>query len=181
MPSTHRIRVVAHVLFPLGIRLSTWLVLAIFLALGLRDRRFWLAGAAWIGSWEIAYQLSQTTEVLAHWHGRGSWWAAVIVIWTYACGIVLVLAAARRGARPDLRFIAASVIVWAIWIVTGFHVNGHTMRHFDPTAEALNEAAKTLWALAYLTPLLVRPTGRIDLRVRRLVHAQNDRVAREVA
>lgn len=47
-----------------------------------------------------------------------------------------------------------SSLVWAVWIATGFHVNGHTMTGLDPSAEALNEGAKTLWALAYLVPLM---------------------------
>jgi len=33
-------------------------------------------------------------------------------------------------------------------------VNEHGLVGLDPTAEALNELAKTLWALAYLVPLL---------------------------
>jgi hypothetical protein len=50
-------------------------------------------------------------------------------------------------------------------MATGFHLNGHQhglfslhtrIPHLDGTAEFFNVAAKTLWALAYLVPLLHR-------------------------
>src|SRR5262249_9579006 len=72
----------------------------------------------------------------------------------FLLGIGFVVYAARHGARPSLPLLAAALAVWVVWIATGFHVNGHTMVGFDPAAEALNEGTKTLWALAYLAPLM---------------------------
>ncbi len=91
----------------------------------------------------------------------------------------LVLAAVTLGVtrgkvRPDRRYLAASAVVLAIWMATGFHLNGHQhglfslhprVSDFDPTAEVLNESAKTLWALGYFLPLLRRkkPDKRVAI------------------
>lgn len=147
------------VLFPLGVRLSTWVVLGVFLVLGVRDRRYWWAAAAWIGGFETAYQLTNTLHGLAHsgLHSR-AWWPPVVVFGVIACGaIITVYISLEKTARPSLPIMAGVIVLWAIWVATGFHVNGHSMVGFDPTAEAINEAAKTLWALAYLIPLLRDP------------------------
>ena len=143
------------VLFPFGLRLTTLLTLGVFLALGVRDRRFWLAGAAWIGGWEVLFQAAETVRSIS----RGgfhptAWWVPVVVFGTYAVGCAFVIVAARKGARPSLIWLAAALAVFAAWVATGFHVNGHDMVGFNSLAEALNEGAKTLWALAYLVPLL---------------------------
>ena len=123
--------------------------------LGVRDRRYWLAAAAWIGGFEVLYQATVTTKDLIHNGFHPSvWWAPVVVFGVFLLGIGFVVYAGRHGARPSLQLLAAALFVWAVWIATGFHVNGHTMTGFDPTAEALNEGAKTLWALAYLVPLM---------------------------
>jgi hypothetical protein len=47
-------------------------------------------------------------------------------------------------------------LVFAVWVAAGFHVNVNErgLAGFDPTAEVLNEGSKTLWAAAYLVPLL---------------------------
>lgn len=152
----------AHVLFPGGVRLSTWIVLLVFLALGVRDRRYWWAGAAWIVGFEATFQLSQTITVIRHggFHPH-AWWQPVFVFGLLACGYVFVFYAARY-ARTSLPILGAALALWGIWLLTGFHVNGHSMVGFDPTAEALNEGAKTLWALAYLVPLL-RVSDRVEL------------------
>src|SRR5262249_25874916 len=69
--------------------------------------------------------------------------------------------------RPDWRYLVASGVVLVIWMALGLHLNGHQhglfslhtrISDFDVTAEILNEAAKTLWALGYFLPLL-RRTG----------------------
>lgn len=143
------------ILFPLGVRLSTWAALGVFLVLGVRDRRYWLAAAAWIGGFEVLYQATNTSKDLIDTGFHPSvWWAPVVVFGVFVLGIGFVVYAGRHGARPAFPLLAAALAVWAIWIVTGFHVNGHTMVGFDPAAEALNEGAKTLWALAYLLPLM---------------------------
>jgi hypothetical protein len=143
------------ILFPLGVRLSTWAALGAFLVLGVRDRRYWLAAAAWIGGFEVLYQATVTTKDLIHNGFHPSvWWAPVVVFGVFLLGIGFVVWAARHGARPSIPLLAAALGVWGIWIATGFHVNGHTLTGLDPTAEALNEGAKTLWALAYLVPLM---------------------------
>ena len=144
-----------HILFPLGVRLSTWATLGAFLVLGVRDRRYWLAAAAWIAGFEVLYQATVTAkELIDNGFHPTVWWAPVVVFGVFLLGIGFVGWAALHGARPSLPLLAAGLGVWAIWIATGFHVNGHTMTGLDPMAEALNEGAKTLWALAYLVPLM---------------------------
>jgi len=159
---------VAHVLFPLGVRLSTWIALAVFLALGVRDRRYWWAAAAWVAGFETLYQATTTAGHLLHsgFH-PGHWWVPVIVFSVYLGGVAFVVVAADHGARPSWPLLTAALLVWGLWIATGFHVNAHTMADFDPASEVLNELAKTLWAAAYLVPLLaVRPLrlGRVGLQ-----------------
>jgi hypothetical protein len=145
---------VATVLFPLGVRLSTWVVLGVFLTLGLRDRRFWLAAAVWLVGFETVFELTSTVEMLAHNPIRAAaWWVLVIDFGAYVVGGAFVYAAARRGIVPSPVLIGVVAGIWVVWIAEGFHIDGHTMANFDPTAEALNEGVKTLWALAYLVPL----------------------------
>lgn len=143
------------IMFPLGVRLSTWAALGVFLVLGVRDRRYWLAAAAWIGGFEVLYQATNTTKQLIDkgFH-PSTWWAPPVVFGVFLLGIGSVVYAGRHGARPAFPLLAAALAVWVIWIAIGFHVNGHTMTGLDPAAEALNEGAKTLWALAYLLPLM---------------------------
>ena len=151
--------VLNSVLFPLGHRLSTWVAVAVFLARGVRDRRYWLAAAAWLVGFEVAFQATETAEGIARsgFH-PSAWWVPVVVFGAYACGIAFVWWVARRGIRPSIPILGAVAVLWVVWIATGFHVNtSHTMGGFDPAAEAINEGAKTLWALAYLVPLLRAP------------------------
>ena len=162
----HDPHVVKEILFPLNVRLSTSLTLLVFLALGMRNRRYWLAGAAWMFGFETLYQASVTgRELLDHGFHPDAWWPPVVVFGTYVLGVAFLIAAARWGARPSLPLVGAALLVWAVWIATGFNVNEHTTTNFDPTAEALNEGAKTLLAAAYIWPLwkasrgLDRPAG----------------------
>lgn len=67
-------------------------------------------------------------------------------------GIVAVLVAARQGVLPSRRLMLAVAVVWIVWVGIWFPANAPTLVGFDPLSEALNETAKTLWALAYLVP-----------------------------
>ena len=143
------------ILFPLGVRLSTWIVLGVFLVLGLRDRRYWLAAAAWLVGFELVFQITSTTRILI----RGglhpsSWWQPVVVFGAYLLGLSFVWVAAQRGARPSLLILGLSLGLWIVLLKSGLHTNGHTMSDFSVESEALNEGSKTLWALAYLIPLI---------------------------
>jgi len=145
-----------EVLFPLGARLSTWVALAAFVAvaLQLRDRRAWLAAAAWLFGFEQAWELTGYLRAIPQ-HGLVPVFSHLIV------GTVIVLICARFGARPWMPLLAATAVVWAIWLATGFHSNYHNMTNFEVVPEVLNETAKTLWALAYLVPLwMARRTDR---------------------
>ena len=138
------------ILFPSGnTRLSTILAFAAFIALALM-RRSWLpaiACAFWLCAFEVAFDVTG----LALDRPAALDWIHLSLYSLVAIALPVWLA--RRGVKPSWPFGVPVLIIWAIWIGTGFHVNEHTMTDFDPAAEALNEAAKTAWAAAYLLPL----------------------------
>ena len=135
-------------LFPGGVRLSTWLALLAFLALAAwrGDGRPFVAGLAWLWGFEAAYQI---TCILT---GNGSPASTAPVL--IPLGVVCVVAAKFYGVRPSWSIMVPVGVIWAIWIAVGFPANGHGLTDFNPTAEVLNEAAKLLWAAAYFVPLL---------------------------
>lgn len=142
--------VVKLVIFAGGsVRLSTVLGLAAFalLAVARRDWRPAAAAVVWMVGYEAAFTAAQR---FSHDHRDGLVHGAV---WAALLAPILVLLA-RRGVRLDLRLLTPAVVLFAVWMVTGFHVNPHSGLHFDPVAEALNEASKMLCAAAYLLPLL---------------------------
>jgi len=149
------------ILFPVnGPRLSTDVVFAVFLVLAAwrHDPRPAIAGIAWIVGFENLFEATRRPHV---WH-----WILYVAV-----DVVAIVLLARKGIRPSLLLLAATLAVWAAWLATGFHVNEHTMVHFQPGAEAFNEGAKTLWAAAYLVPLmLVRPKSRAPSRSREPSH-----------
>jgi len=140
------------ILFPFGIRLSTLLAVAAFLALAAlrRDRAPLLAGWVWICGFEAVFQATSLT--LGHPLPTGRAGPVFFVI----LGAITVPWFTRHGARPSLPLVALFAVIWTVWVVIGFPVNQHTMTGFDPLAEALNEAAKTTLGLAYLLPLRAR-------------------------
>jgi hypothetical protein len=136
-------------LFPFGVRLSTLLTGFAFVSFGAvyRDRRFILAGWAWLTGFEAAFQ--STALVLGHPLPKGIDGPIFYVV----LGLITVPFALRFWGRPSARLMACVAAIWVIWVATGFHVNEHDMARLNPFAEALNEGAKTLWAVAYLWPL----------------------------
>lgn len=136
------------ILFPFGVRLSTWLVSAAFVGLAVwrRDWRSLLAAAAWIWGFEVAFQLVAIAT-------RAGTTPAVSRLGWVVIGVPVVVFAAN-WVRPEPRVFAAALALFAVWVATGFDVNGHGDPHINVTAEVLNELAKTVWALAYLLPLL---------------------------
>lgn len=153
------------VLFPFnGPRLSTDVTFAAFMGLAVwrQDPRPAIAGIAWLIGFENLFEATRRPHA---WH-----W--ILYVGVDVIGIVLLARKGRIAPSPVL--LAATLAVWAAWLATGFHVNEHTMTHFQPGAEAFNEGAKTLWAAAYLVPLLLaRPDNRalsrskLSLSVRR--------------
>jgi hypothetical protein len=113
--------------------------------IGARERdRTYLRLALLLGCWIGWIAVS----VALHTSPKASAFAAAIF---YAGLVATVLP--RFDVRPSPPLLLAAVAVFLVWCATGFHVNAHAKVGFDPSAEALNEAAKTLWALAYLLPL----------------------------
>lgn len=133
-------------------RLSTTLLLLGFLFVGFLRRDFkaaMLAAVTWLLGWEIAWQF--TTEL--HTSRTLGWNALVLVGWAS-----IVVALQHWTVRPSLPLIVLSLLIGAVWVATGFHVNDHEhLAGFDSLGEALNEGAKTAWGLAYLAPLIRLP------------------------
>ena len=139
-------------LFPVGVRLSTWVGLAAFLVVWLvrRDRLTLLAAAAWFVGFEAAYQAFALTtgEGLA---AKGLAAPLMIVL-----GVIVVAVARRHDVHPSGLLMVVVAAVWTAWVAIGFPANGPSLVGLNRVAEALNEAAKTLWAAAYLLPFLRR-------------------------
>lgn len=94
------------------------------------------------------------------------WDAAV-----YLASAAIVLALQRKTVVPSFSLLALSVALGAVWVAAGFHVNTYShLATFDPLGEALNEAAKTAWGLAYLLPLLHRQAHRQALPTDLVTH-----------
>jgi hypothetical protein len=133
-------------------RISTWAMLAAFalLAVVRRDRTPLLAAWIWLSGFEATFQAVSLAA------GRplpAFRFAPAVLI---AVGTVTVAWSLRHGIVPSSRLMGLAVLLWIAWIATGFDVNdGHHVLH--PFAEALNEGAKSAWALAYLWPLRRRP------------------------
>jgi len=140
---------VAIVLFPFGARLTTWIAAAVFVAVAARQRRWApiLAGVAWMWSFEMAFQTASLATDTLPLGPAGPIFYIVV-------GIPLVAWIVHQGIRPDPWVSAAALIVFVVWVASGFHVNGHTLTGFSPAAEAFNEGGKTLWAAAWLLPVL---------------------------
>ena len=153
---------VASVLFPLGVRLSTWMIVLVFLLLAAwrSDRAPLLAAIAWLASFEAAYQISAMILRTP---------SPIPVVGPVSLSLLIgaplvALAMTALGARPNLYVLALALLVFVAWLATGFHVNTGT-EIVSVTGEALNDASKALWALAYIVPLLVldrsaRPAAR---------------------
>lgn len=151
------------VLFPGGVRLSTWIPILLFagLAVARKDSRPIGAMFAWLAGFEAAYQ------AVALITGQGlpaaGWTPAALI----AFGVIVTGEAWRRGVRPDSMIMVAAAVAFTAWVVTGFHANDPSLAHLNVTGEVLNEAAKTLWAVAYLVPVWRRENAAPPRRVRR--------------
>jgi len=134
-----------------GIRTSTWATAAVFAVLCAYRQDWKVMGycAVWLTGFEVAYQL--TALVM----GTNMFPLAAPVL--MVPGLIIVpIATFRYGVKPSLPTMGLVAAVWIVWIALGFHANQHERPSvFDPLTEALNEGAKTLWAAAYLLPLLV--------------------------
>ena len=139
-----------------NMRLSTALLFFAFLFVGFLRRDFKsaiLAGMTWLLGWEVAWQFTNTlhTNHTIGWN---------VVLFLVSAAIVLVLQ--YFTVRPSLPLIGLSLVIGAVWVATGFHVNGYDhLRHFNSLGEALNEGAKTAWGLAYLIPLMRLPAAPV--------------------
>ena len=137
-------------------RLSTALLFFAFLFVGFLRRDFKsaiLAGMTWLLGWEIAWQFTNTLHT-----NRTLGWN--VFLFLVSAGIVLLFQ--RFAVRPSMPWIGLSLAIGAVWVATGFHVNGFDhLAHFNALGEALNEGAKTAWGLAYLIPLIRLPAAPV--------------------
>lgn len=138
------------ILFPLGVRLSTWIELAAFIACArvYRDRRFLIAALVAMTGFEASYDISSLVANPSHWN---------LNVLFLVCSVFTVFWFRSVVPKPDVWLMGLVAVAWGVWAATGFHVNSPDMVGFSPYAEALNEGAKTLWALAYLVPLCRSP------------------------
>jgi hypothetical protein len=152
---------VIHVLFPLGIRLSTILMAVAFVVLAVvrRDKLPLIAGWLWVTTFEAAFQISSLIM------GRLPLGLFTPVFFLALAAVTLALT--RGKVKPDWRYLGASLVVLGVWMATGFHLNGHQhglfslhtrIPNLDAMAEILNVTAKTLWGLGFFLPLLRRTT-----------------------
>ena len=134
---------------PVGIRTSTVLLAVILFDAGLMVRSFLqavFAPLAWLLGFESLWTV--TTHLVV----KGA--APLGPIWWI--GAPAAAAAYAAGVRVEWRWLALTVVLWALWVATGFHYNLPTNPQVNWEAEALNEATKTAWGLAYLWPMLRR-------------------------
>ena len=141
------------ILFPLGVRLTTWLGIAAFLSVGLarRDRSPVYACFGWLLGFEAAFQIASLALGRLPVGPEGP--VSVVVV-----GAIALPWLTRRGARPSWRLLAPALVLLGVWAVLGlpqndaqagmFSLHPH-IAHFDVAGEILNEVTKTLWALAY--------------------------------
>jgi hypothetical protein len=160
----------ADVLFPNGnARLSTIVAFSAFLAIAV-VRRSWLPILACL-VWLFGFEVALNVTVLAL--GRPATLDAMHFIGYLVVCFAGIAWLAHRRVRPIWPLLAAAVAVWIAWVATGFHVNAHKMVGFNALAEAWNEGAKTLWALAFILPLM-----RIRLPLRRRDRGDASRAAK---
>jgi len=136
-----------------GIRTSTVVMVAAF-AIVAAVRRDWRPLAAcwvWLWGFEASFDITRWMAGYGHMLIRSS---------SILLGTVTVVWFAKQGLRPSMPFVYLTATIWLVWIGLGYHVNYHTMIGLDPTAEALNEAAKTLLAVAYLWPFIAGEASR---------------------
>lgn len=148
-----------EVLFPFGARLTTWVLVVAFVVLAAKkhDSRVLVAACAWLIGFEAAFDLSRFAVGKAH---PFVTWALPLVV-----GVFTLAWAYRNDIRPARNYALATGAVWVVWLAVGVPVNQHTLTNFSWTAEILNVSAKTLWALAYLIPLLTssRRSSRLPI------------------
>lgn len=151
-------------LFPLGVRVSTWLTVAAFsgVAVVRRDRLPLVACWAWLAGFEAAFQIAD----LALGRLSSNLFQPIFFLTLAAATLPLTI---KAGARPSRLLFVLALAVFAIWAALGLPANGHqsgmftlhpTLTHFQLVGELLNDAAKTLLAAAYLAPL-VRGSGEL--------------------
>lgn len=141
----------ATILFPFAVRLSTWITVLVFVSIAAwrSERAPVVAMIAWLAAFETAYQLAamalRTPSPVPL--------VGPVSISLVVGAPVVLFAMTLLGARANPFLLAAAVLVFGVWLATGFHVNTGTVV-ISPSGEALNDAAKTLLALAYFAPLL---------------------------
>lgn len=147
----------AAILFPFGVRLSTWLTVLVFMLVAAwrSEQTPVVAATAWLAGFEAAYQVA---AMLLRTPSPVPLVGPISISLIVGAPLVLV-AMTMLGARPEPILLAGAAIVFVAWLAAGFHVNTDTTI-VSVQGEALNDASKTLLALAYLVPLFnvrVRP------------------------
>jgi hypothetical protein len=144
-------------LFPLGVRLSTWLCLAMFVALAIRRRSWVPLFAAWV--WLVVFEMAFDLSALGM-DGYESDRVLPSVMGAFTLAWVI----RTRAIRVEPRLAAATVLLYVFWLAIGFPWNPHSGIGFSWKVEVLNETVKTLGALACLVPLTLLPRRSLNRR-----------------
>lgn len=133
----------------MSVRLTTWLTVLVFVLIAAwrSERQPVIACLTWLAGFEAAYQAAaMVLRTPSPIRLIGPVSISLLV------GMPLIAAAMTLlGARPEPRLLTLGLLVFCVWLATGFHVN--TTSVVSPLGEVLNDGSKTLWALAYLVPL----------------------------
>ncbi|MHB8633090.1 MAG: hypothetical protein ACYDBQ_03855 [Thermoplasmatota archaeon] len=106
-------------------------------------------------AWGCLYEIlwDWTGLVAAHFHFSDVFWLSVAFSgWVWF--------AWNQGFRLHAGWGAACAAAWILWIATGFHYNTLTVgQPFDPVAEFLNVATKSLLAAAFYAGTRMPPSA----------------------
>ena len=144
---------------PFGMRWTSLATAVAMLAvIGVWKRRPFIAAVA-VLAWASGFELTYRLVDILRWH---EWWAWAGWVWEASALAGWPLAAYVFRIRPSPAWMAAVVLAFAVWWLSGYDYNlpqtaagrGQPIRW---VSEIENVLAKTTWAMAYLTAAVTAP------------------------